>query len=209
RLVLRVEANPAQTPRGADPWDIRDHFDWLEPMVELDAEKLPAELLQRMGRLVPAWEGWTFQAEGALRGPLLMNVLNTLWQEHRPMHQRKYLLAVVAPGASIRLSRKLFIPPEKDVLCLGVWRVESTPPATVELLVDGQLAGSFEAPVWRNHRMPLRSLSLADYRGKEILLELTQRSSDDRAWVVWETLRLAGSEEVQKLDADPIRPSKK
>lgn len=209
RLLLRVEAAPAQTPRGADPWDIRDHFDWLEPMVELDAEKLPAELLQRMPRLVPAWEGWAFQAEGVLRGPLLMNVLNTLWQEHRPMHQRKYILAVSAQGATIRLSRKLFIPPEKDLLCLGVWRLESVPPAAVELFVEGQLAGSMEAPIRRNHRIPLRSLSLADYRGKEVSLELVQRATDQRAWVVWETLRLAGSEEIQKLDAEPIRSSKK
>jgi|GEM_PF-1035590 len=205
RLLLRVEANPAQTPRGADPWDIRDHFNWLEPMVELDAEKLPAELLQRMGRLVPAWEGWTVRPEGALRGPLLVNLLNTLWQEHRPMHQRRYILAVAAPGATIRISRKMFIPPEKDILYIGVWRAESVPPTTVDLLVDGQLVGSLEAPVRRNQRCPLRSLSLTDYRKKEILLELVQRSSDERAWVVWETLHLAGSEQFETERIRPVR----
>ncbi len=205
RLLLRVEANPPQTPRGADPWDIRDHFDWLEPMVELDAEKLPAELLQRMPRLVPAWEGWTFQTEGVLRGPLLVNLLNTLWQEHRPMHQRKYILAVSTPAATIRLSRKLFIPPEKELLCLGVWRLESVPTTTIQLLVDGQVAGTFETPVRRNQRYPLRSLSLADYQGREILLELIQRASDDRAWVVWETLRLAGSGELETERIKPIQ----
>ena len=205
RLLLRVEANPAQTPRGADPWDIRDHFDWLEPMVELDAEKLPSELLQRMGRLVPAWEGWTVRPEGALRGPMLVNVPNTLWQQHRPMHQRRYILAVAAPGAAIRITKKIFIPPEKDILCIGLWRVESVPPTTVDLLVDGQLVGSLEAPVRRNSRCPLRSLLLTDYRGKEILLELVQRSSEERAWVVWETLCLVNAERLETERIKPIR----
>ena len=209
RLLLRVDAAPAQTPRGADPWDIRDHFNWLEPVVELDAEKLPEELLQRMPRLVSAWEGWSFQSEAPLRAPLLRNLLNTLWQEHRPMHQRKYVLAVSPQGAPIRLSRKLFIPPEKDVLCLAVWRVESVPPSMVDLLVEGQSVGSLEVPIRREHRIPVRSVSLADYHGKEILLELVQRSPEERAWAVWETILLAGSEDVQKLDATPIRPSKK
>ncbi|MCS7306479.1 MAG: NPCBM/NEW2 domain-containing protein [Thermoguttaceae bacterium] len=205
RLLLHVEATPAQTPRGADPWDIRDHFNWLEPMVELDAEKLPTELLRRMGRLVPAWEGWLVQMEEPWRRPLLMNVLNTLWQEHRPMHQRKYILAVTASESAVRLSRRLFIPPEKDLLCLGVWRLESVPPSRVELWVDGQSAGAFEVPIRREPRTPLRSLSLAEHRGKEILVELVQRASDERAWVVWETLQLAPSGQLETERIKPIQ----
>ncbi len=202
RLRLRVEANPPQTPRGADPWDIRDHFDWLEPMVELDPEKLPEQLWERMPRLVPAWQGWTFQAEGPLRGPLLVN----LWQEHRPLHERKYLLATTGRGVPLHLSRKLFVPPEKDMLCLGVCRPEEASASTIELFVEGELAGSLEVPRLQNYRCPLRSLSLADYQGKEVHVELVQRSPEERSWVLWETLRLVGSDQV---DANPIQPPKK
>ena len=79
------------------------------------------------------------------------------------------------------------------------------PTTTVDLLVDGQLVGSLEAPVRRNQRCPLRSLWLADYRGKEILLELVQRSSDERAWMVWETLCLVDAERLETERIKPVR----
>jgi hypothetical protein len=42
-LVLIAEAEPPERPRGADPFDILDVFDWIEPLVEL----APQELLRR------------------------------------------------------------------------------------------------------------------------------------------------------------------
>ena len=47
RLILVVDPAHAGRPRGADPLDIRDHFDWLEPLVELDADRLRSEIERR------------------------------------------------------------------------------------------------------------------------------------------------------------------
>ncbi|MFT5526736.1 MAG: hypothetical protein ACI9HK_004716, partial [Pirellulaceae bacterium] len=45
-LILRVVANPADRPSPADPLDIRDHFNWLEPTISVDLEQLEHHVQQ-------------------------------------------------------------------------------------------------------------------------------------------------------------------
>jgi hypothetical protein len=40
KLILQVIANPTDRPSTADPLDIRDQFNWLEPAISLDIEQL-------------------------------------------------------------------------------------------------------------------------------------------------------------------------
>lgn len=47
RLVLRVGSASREGPPGTDPFDIRDIFDWLEPVIALDAGWLQSELAGR------------------------------------------------------------------------------------------------------------------------------------------------------------------
>src|SRR5262249_28030344 len=58
---LSLVVDPAQNdrPAGADPFEIRDIFDWLQPVVELDPEALRAELERRGDSLLWSWPGWT------------------------------------------------------------------------------------------------------------------------------------------------------
>ncbi|HEX4129427.1 MAG TPA: NPCBM/NEW2 domain-containing protein [Pirellulales bacterium] len=49
RLLLVADSAGDETPAGADPLDIRDIWDWLEPIVRLDREALRAELARRSG----------------------------------------------------------------------------------------------------------------------------------------------------------------
>jgi hypothetical protein len=44
RLVLTAEAEPPERPRGADPFDILDVFDWIEPLVEFTPAVLQREV---------------------------------------------------------------------------------------------------------------------------------------------------------------------
>lgn len=53
RLILQVASVHGQRPEGADPLEIRDHFDWLEPILELDPEQVQAEVLRRGKSLTP------------------------------------------------------------------------------------------------------------------------------------------------------------
>ena len=59
RLVLWVDPVSRNFPPGADPLDIRDTVDWLEPVVQLDRGALWAEVRRRYTKWLPAWDGWT------------------------------------------------------------------------------------------------------------------------------------------------------
>ena len=66
-LVLVADAAADDHPVGADPLDIRDTVDWLEPLLLLDPAKLKTEVAKRVGRLLPAWDGWDVRVEGDQR----------------------------------------------------------------------------------------------------------------------------------------------
>ena len=57
-LILIADPAHVQRPRGADPLDIRDMLNWLEPQFDLDLAKLKVEIEKRVPQLLPALEGW-------------------------------------------------------------------------------------------------------------------------------------------------------
>ena len=67
-LTLAVDPVNVGRPKGADPLDIRDTLNWLEPVVLLDKKTLAAEVRRSGARAIPAWKGWTL--EGAEKAPL-------------------------------------------------------------------------------------------------------------------------------------------
>ena len=191
RLVLRVDAAHAQRPRGADPLDIRDHFDWLEPVLELDAQGLRAEIARRTPGLVPAWHDWTVSL-GPTSGPLLVNY----WDESRARQGPAYRSLVNTRGAALALARKVWISPTNDRLLLTVTRPPDTTPSTIEVHVDGRSAGEFDVPRDRSDRWPKPiEVSLAEHRQRQVTLQLSQHSEDDRSLVQWWAITLAGSPE--------------
>ena len=65
RLVLVTEFAHQDRPPGADPLDIRDHVDWLLPMITLDGAPPGREALLR--RFLPGWQTWTLGDDDARR----------------------------------------------------------------------------------------------------------------------------------------------
>ena len=189
RLVLRVDPAHGQRPRGADPLDIRDHFDWLEPLVELDPEGLRAEIARRAPGMVPAWRDWTVSV-GRLNGPLLVNH----WDEGRSQRGSAYRLLVNTRGAPLALSRKLWVSPQGDRLLLTVTRPPDTTPSTIEVQVDGRPAGQFDVPRGRPGSWPEpMEIPLAEHHERHVTVQLRQHSEDDRSLVQWWAITLAGS----------------
>lgn len=68
-LLLVVEEAHDHRPPGADPWDIRDHVDWLWPMLTVAAFNEKPTLLTTapLGRWIPALQGFELSKEDALR----------------------------------------------------------------------------------------------------------------------------------------------
>ena len=66
-LVLVVEEAHDNRPSGADPWDIRDHVDWLWPMLTVAEMKEKPSLAQvlPLGRWIPSLIGFDVSKEDA------------------------------------------------------------------------------------------------------------------------------------------------
>jgi hypothetical protein len=188
RLLLRVDEAHQQRPQGADPLDIRDHFDWLEPLVDLDPDGLRAELARRAAGLVPAWQDWTAETP-ELKQSLLVNG----WDENAEPRARAFRSLVNTQGVALRLTRKLQITPEKDRLLVAVSRPSRSTAARIGIYVEGKLVGQLDAPVRSHGRAPEPTIvSLAEYRGGQVTVQILAQPLDDRSLVQWDAITLVG-----------------
>jgi hypothetical protein len=92
-LLLVVEEAHDNRPSGADPWDIRDHVDWLWPMLTIAAnnEKPSLTAALPVGRWIPALQGFEVSKEDAAQAFL------------RPMYSsRGYRFAIVPTSEAQR-----------------------------------------------------------------------------------------------------------
>jgi hypothetical protein len=187
KLVLTVDPLSTGQPSTVDPLDIRDTFDWLEPLVELDAVQLREDLFRRGPQRMAAWQLWTVST-GGREGARLVN----FWDQRDQAAPAYRLLA--AAEKPLRLSLRTRINPTRYRLTLAVSRPPQSPASKIEVLVDGKAAGQYDVPVRADSRPPEPlSVLLSKYEGRDVLLELVQQSPDSRALVEWRAITLAGS----------------
>lgn len=195
RLVLHVNRIRQGRPPGADPFGIRASFDWLEPMVELDAEKVAAEAFRRAPRRIPAWQGWKVLCEGR-EGARLVNH----WDE-ASSRIPVYRLLATSPRNSLSLTSKLRVGPNKDQLLMAIHRPPQATPSKIEVRVDGN-------PIQRNGKplepvdVPVRHaetpppplmISLEEFSGREVTVELVQQSPEEKGLVQWDAISLGAN----------------
>jgi hypothetical protein len=188
RLILEVDPAADIRPAGTDPLDIRDLFDWLEPLVELDAEKLAAEVLRRGPRMVPAWQNWHVTV-GDQQGVRLVSHAEA--EEGRAADQ-SYHLFVAAGQDALRLSGKLSVRPYKDHLLLAVHGWPRGAATKIEVRVDGEPIGRYDVPVRAAAQAPPILVSLARWHGKQVAVEIVQESRNERSLVEWQAIALVG-----------------
>ena len=137
-------------PPGADPLNIRDFVDWLEPEVELDRGELQRQIRRRMPSALAAWDGWTLESPQKTTDlPEPIEAFNR-WDEtdaRGPAFRWEVLPRV--PG--LRLSRTFKLRPSDNWLCLAVSRFEGAP-VKIEVRMNGGPAGSLDVP----QRLPLQ-----------------------------------------------------
>ncbi len=189
-LILQVDATPKTPPAGADPLDVRDAFNWLEPLVELDPERLPSELLRRGPRMIPCWQNWTMTSADSPTARLV-----SLWDEYGAQ-PRGYRLAVSAAPGPVRVSGKVTPWPYRDRLMVCVCRPPNVPGSKLEVRVDGKPLGSFEVPVRQSPEFPPLVFSVAEYHGRDVAIDLIQSSADEKAVVEWRAISLVGRTQV-------------
>ena len=171
-LVLVVDPAHDKRPPGADPFDVRDCADWLEPVLELNPDKLREELRRCGPRQVSAWDGWQAAIGPAATWPSLLREF--------PNRPATFLRCVSTAKEPLVLSRRLKLNPRDRWLLMSVGqdRAQQGRPR-VQLLLDGELAFDQEIPFsdkWRNEVDPL-IVPLQDYLNagpREVQAEIRQ-----------------------------------
>ncbi len=185
RLKLELHAAHEGRPSGADPFDIRDSADWLDPELRLDAAQLTTEVQARSIARVDAWNHWHVQVleGGSLR-----------WQTTRPADPAKgdFRLGVAAIAKPLRLSRTLAVGKDDEWLLISAdqpqsggsltkltVRIGEAPPSELEIPRRG---GDKDGP-------PPLAVALRPYQGQEVVLSLEQQPAEGEPPVTWHAIR--------------------
>ncbi|TWT38328.1 PDZ domain-containing protein [Blastopirellula retiformator] len=171
QLHLIVDPAHDNRPAGADPFDIRDLTNWLEPQFLLDRDQLETEVRQRAIRQIVAWEGWAVapQPEGEIR---IVNLRRDV--DRQPIEWR---LAAVAVNKPFELRRTLDLSADDRWLTITTdrWGNFGAPPK-LEVLLDGALAFEGDLPESFRHEpgQTPRYVSLAGRTGPvEVIIRQT------------------------------------
>ena len=184
-IILTADAAAAvERPAGADPFDIRDSLDWLEPILRVDSNVLQNEIRATMVRQLIPWEGWTV-TDGAT-GPLLFR---NRWQAFEDRDSR-FVTEIASRVPFLTLSREFKVGPQNAYLALGASRfLDRTTPAHLQVRVNGQSVGDFEIPV-RNSAIdpdPIM-VPLDAFRGQQIQLEISQMAGGPQSLIDWRSV---------------------
>ena len=172
-LILQVDPVARNHPPQADPSNIRDKFDWLEPRITLDASRLRSEVLRYVRSDVSAWRGWTLgfdQSDIRRLGS---------WHDRSARGERGLFLPMLASGSKpLKLTREMKIAADEKWLVVDVGAADrgDVKSDAVKLRAGDDEISAEKIPVrqyWRSRRAPL-VFAIDKYRGKNVKLELTQ-----------------------------------
>lgn len=193
-LVLVSDPAQADTPPGADPFNIRDMVNWLEPQLELDLPGLRAEVARLLPATIPAWQGWTVSS------PKEAGLTISARLDATDASERSYQPEVGVARGPLVLRQHLPIAPKQKFLCLSVLRYPQTPalpPSWIEVRVDGKLAGQFAVPDRLAGSSPPQLVPLEKYQGRPaVLLEVDYYPSQARERIQWHGLEFVETPEL-------------
>jgi hypothetical protein len=186
-LVLHAGAAHRERPAGADPLDICDSVDWLDPLVELAPIDPTASVwLGRVANHIHAcrqWQ-WIMPAESAVQ-------FWPVWDELSQSEGRFTLGVAVTGTAPLQLRKSVTLSPSVEQMLITVTCArQADPPARIEVLADGTSLATIEVPVLdRGHlqlepkAIPLQDIKRAPERPVE--LEIRQLPSAAGVPVQW------------------------
>lgn len=186
-IVLTADAAITDRPSGADPFDIRDSLDWLQPMLRIDPVALQTEIRAAVPRLFTPWEGW--EITDAETGPFLFK---NRWSTYDAKDQR-YVTEIGSRVPFLTISKNLKVGPLQRFLVLAASRnVEGTTPAHLQVRVNGQTMGDFNIPERRDASEPDPILVPLDaYRNQQVRIEVSHMAGGPQALVEWQSAGFA------------------
>ncbi|MDP6542462.1 MAG: NPCBM/NEW2 domain-containing protein [Phycisphaerae bacterium] len=173
RLVLQADPVQRGSPPGADPLNIRDKLDWLDPRIKLDTSALQEQVRRRVGPVLAASPGWSIRADrrGACTWTSRLDKADT-------PGGRRFWTMLQTGAQPLSLRREMTIAPADKWLAVHLGLPSSAAPRsdTVTLRAGGRQVHPRKVPIrqaWQGRPAPLL-FGLQEYQGKKITLELTQ-----------------------------------
>lgn len=178
RLTLVADMAHEGRPTGADPFDVRDLCNWLEPTLELDAVALQAALRQHAAESVPAWDGWV--ASDPVRSL-------SRWDED----DSRFVPETAPTGESIALRQSLRLERDARFLLLHVSRAPASNASRIRVLADDEPLAEFDVPPRPPRDDPDPLLVPLDNlpRNRPVAFRIEQVATGAQSFVAWRDIR--------------------
>ena len=181
RLVLVADMAHDGRPTGADPYDIRDLVDWLEPVVSLDPERLKAVVHARLPGTIAAWQGWSLGA-----GESETLVVTDAVDQAAAAEIAGYRRQVAVGGTEFSLDRTWTVTPAQAYLAIAVSRPPGATASRFEVRIDGLSAAVATVPERKAGQTPEPFLlGIGRFVGRTIDVELIHLPTDAKSLVEW------------------------
>lgn len=180
RLSLVADAAVKERPVNADPFDIRDDLNWLEPVIEHESGELRREVERQFPLVHPALAGWTPDPADAGNWRLV-NRLDEADAGGAGFRQ------VMALEGALTLSRRLAASPNTVYLTLG--RSIASEAATMEIWAGSKRVQRETVPRHKASIEPLRiAIPLTNVKATSVLLTVRLAPSQKSALIDWRGL---------------------
>jgi len=173
-LVLQADPADRDVPSGADPLNIRDKLDWLDPRIELDIVALQEQVRRQIAPVLIGAPGWAIRPDR--RGACTWT--SRLGKADQPGVRRFWtMLQTGSQPFSLRKEMKIAPADKWLAVYLGSPGSAAPPADNVTLSAGGRAVQPKKVPIkqlWQDSPAPLL-FGLQEYQGKKIMLELAQR----------------------------------
>ncbi|MDA1016219.1 MAG: NPCBM/NEW2 domain-containing protein [Planctomycetota bacterium] len=181
---LRLIVDPVHQgrPRGADPFDIRDFFDWADPELWLDPKTVKDEIAKRVIPSVASLRGWKLSPEDQQE----LQIVNH-W-DMTDARSPRYRQVLLTASSLVRLSRQFSIPqdarwigfsfaspPEKDVTV-----------AKFQVRVAGEALGAFTSPPQTTTHVEPVLFPVERFRGRDVDVEVLLTTGGAKSFFNWD-----------------------
>lgn len=186
-VVLQIDPLLAGKPAGADPLDIRDHADWCDPVLELDAAAVQTQLDRRLAQRFEAWRDW--EALAADDAGLEL----TYFRDDRRPPPGEVFAAVRVKQRPLVLRRELTIHPSDQWLVIAATRLNRGQEPLLEVRIGGEAVAELRVPERQtdpSDNKPL-AISLAGYAAdqpRKVLVEIRQSPAPDSGFVNYRSI---------------------
>jgi hypothetical protein len=206
-VVLTADPMINQRPAGADPFDVRDCLNWIEPEWKLDKALLAKEVARRTPGRLSALDDWTvssqLNSQNSDSGQAATEVasvdsgdaplvVRNVWDKSVPEDERSRPL-MKPTGPFVVFSQRRQLEKQDRWLAVCVSKpVESTDPATIIVRIAGQTMLEAEVPVRTSRLDPDPILiPVSEFHGTQADIEIVLLASGEKSFVDWRGVSLS------------------